>query len=187
MTMISPIGQLGILLTRADEQDRTSALQMENAADQAAMRDANDRVAQLRAKADADRDSALATGLGEIAEGACSVGAGFVPASNSSASGGSPSAGANHGMDWIATLGGGGKALRGVGDVIGGVSKGEADRDEAEAARFDAQAQADTRRYERAQSDEQATNEAMQKVEQFVDQTQQAQNAARLAAATFRG
>jgi hypothetical protein len=192
MTMINPIGRLAVLLTRVDEQERTSERQTEDAAEQAAMRDANAHVDQLLAKADADRDEALASGIGNIAGGACSVGAAFFPATNSSgstesaSSASSASSATRRGVDWNAALEGLAKALPGVGDVVASEYKGEADRDDAEAVRFDAQAQADIRRYDQAQSDEQATNAAMQKVEQFVDQAQQAENAARLAAATFR-
>jgi len=187
MTFINPIGQLAILLTRVDEQDRTSARQIEDAADQAAMRDANDRVEHLLAKADADRDSALATGIGDMAGGACMVGSAFVPATGSSGSGSLESSVSNRTIDWNAALNGGGKALPGVGEVIGGECRADAERDDGDAARLEAQAQADIRRYDRAQRDEQAADEAMQKVEQFVDQTQTSENAARLVAATFRG
>lgn len=188
MSTISPIGQLAILLTRADEQDRTSARQTEDAAEQAAVTDENDRVEQLRAKADNDGNAALASGIADIAGGACLVGAAaFAPAAASSKAVSSDSTVAAHGLDWNATFNGVGRALPGVGEVIGSELRGAAERDDADAARLEAQAQADIRRFNRAQSDEQAIHESMQKVEQFVDQTQQAENAARLAAATFRG
>jgi hypothetical protein len=185
MTMLSPIGQLAVLLVRADEQDRTSARQIEDAAEEAATKDANDRVAQIRSKADAERDGAFASGIAEIAGGAFAVGAAFFPAANDGDHCSQPSA-ADRRFDWNAALNGCAKALPGVGTMFGGQYKGVADRDDADAARFEAQSQADIRRYDRAQSDAQAADQSIQRVEQFLEQTQQTENATRLAAATFR-
>jgi hypothetical protein len=180
MTVTSAIGQLAFLLTRADEQDRASARQVEDAADQAAMHDANDRVSQLRAKADADENAGLAEGIGGIAGGLCSIGAGL-----SAPTGSSESSGARASTLHIA-LTAGTQALPGAGKVFQAVFTGDSGRDNAEAARFEAQAQAQTRQFDRARSDEQAANDSIQKVEQFLDQAQQTENATRLAAATFR-
>jgi hypothetical protein len=174
------MAQLAMLLTRADQQDRTTSRQIETAADQAATQQENQRVAEMRARAQADESQALASGIGDIAGGACMVGGGFfAPASSSNPSG--------HGFDWNAALNGGGKALPGAGQMIGGVFKGDADRAEADAARSEAQAQADLRRSSQAHEDTQAANQSIQRVEQFLDQVQQTQNATRLTAATFRG
>jgi hypothetical protein len=170
MTVTSPIGQLAILVARADEQDRASARQVEDAADQAAMEDANQRVSELRAKADADENAGLAEGIGDIGGGVCTIGAGL-----------SAPSGARH-----LAFAAGTTALPGAGKVVQAVFKGESGRDEADAARFEAQAQADLRKYDRARSDEQAANDSIQKVEQFLNQAQQTENATRLAAATFR-
>jgi septation ring formation regulator EzrA len=70
---------------------------------------------------------------------------------------------------------------------VGALYRGNADSADASAARFDAEAQSDLRRYNEAQGDVQTANQAMQKVEQFLDQIQQTENATRLTAATFRG
>jgi hypothetical protein len=185
--MINPIGRLAILLTRMDEGDRASARRIEDAADQAAMDDANRRVTQLLAKADADRDSAFAKGIGDIAGGACVAGAAFFPpATGPNQAPCCESSTAGRPIDWNAILNGGGKALPGIGEMVAGQYEGEAGRDNAEAAKLEAEAQADMRRYDRAQTDEKAANDAMQKVEQFLDQAQQTENATRLAAATFQ-
>ena len=187
MTVMSPIGQLAVLMVRADEQDRAAARQIAEAAEEAAMKDANDRVAQMQAKADADRDSALASGIGDIVGGGCGVLAAFVTPPNAGDQGsGSEPLTAHRGIDWNAALNGCGKAAPGVGTMVAGQRKGDADRDDAEAARFEAQSQADIRRYDRAQSDAQEADQSIQRVEQFLEQTQQTENATRLTAATFR-
>jgi hypothetical protein len=186
MTIISPLGQLAIVLTRADEQDRAAARQIEDAADQAAMKDANERVSQLRAAADADEKTAFASGIADMAGSACSIGAAFLSAPTSPSSSTTVPSTAAPPTGWNAAFSAGGIALPAAGKLVAGVYKGEADRDNSEAARFEAQSQADNRRYDRAQSDEQAANDAIQKVEQFAEQAQQAENATLLAAATFR-
>jgi hypothetical protein len=181
------IAQLAMLLTEADEQDRTASRQIEDVADQAASQDENDRVVQMRAKASADENQAFASGLGDIAGGACMVGGAVFTPGSGSQGGLSESPDTSHGIDWSGALNGGGKALPGVGQIVAGQYKGAADRADADAARFDAQAQADIRRYNQAESDAQAANASMQRVEQFLDQIQQTENATRLSAASYRG
>jgi hypothetical protein len=188
MTMIGPIGQVAVLLVRADEEDRASARQIEDEADQAAMKDANDRVAELRAKSDADRNGALASGIGDIASGAFAMGGAlFAPTSAANGSAAGESSTSGHRVDWNAMLSGCGKAMAGVGSLFASQYKGEANTHDAEAARLEAQSQADIRQYDRAQSDEQAANASIQKIEQLVDQMQQTEDATRLATATFHG
>jgi hypothetical protein len=175
MTMINPIAQLGVLFTQADERDRVTARQIEDAADQAAAQDAENRVAQLQAKADADRSQSLVTGSFTIAGGLCTAGGAFF---------------ARDCPRDIAVrqgLNGSAESMRGLGEMLGGLYRGDADRADADAARFEAQTQADGRRFDRAQGDERAANESIQKVEQFVDQIQQTENATRLATTTYRG
>jgi hypothetical protein len=171
MTMINPISQLAVLLTRADEQDRISARQIEDAADRAATQDSENRVAQLQAKADADRSQALVTGSFTIADGMCTAAGGFFEKDSKARQG----------------LNGSSAGMQGLGQMLGGSYRGESDRDDADAARFEARAQSDVRLYERAQGDERAAADSMQKIEQFLDQFQQTENATRLAAATYRG
>jgi hypothetical protein len=182
MTVLNPIGQLAVLLTRADEQDRAAARQVEDAAEEAAMNQADQQVAELRAKAGAEENAAFAEGIGEIAGGACSIWASLTSPSTSTTG----ASAASKPSTLNVALSGGAVALPAAGKMVGGVYTGDAGRDNAEATRFEAQSQADIRRYDRAQSDAQAADQSIQRVEQFLEQTQQTENATRLAAATFR-
>ena len=163
--------ELSMLLTQADEQDRAASRQIETTADQAATREENDRVAQLRAKAGDDESQALASGIAGIAGGVLTA------------------SGALFDKDTGGRLAceGAGQGLPGAGQIIAGQYKAASDRADADAARFDAQAQADIRRGNQAHDDAQAANQSIQKVEQFLDQVQQTENATRLTAGTFRG
>jgi hypothetical protein len=174
---------LSMLLTQADEQDRAASRQIESAADQVATREENDRVSQLQAKAGADESQAVASGVAGIVGGALTVAGAFVsgPGPSSAASG------STHSTDWHQLLSGLSGGAQGAGGVVAGLYKGASDRADAEAARYGAQAQADVRRYDRAHDDAQAANQSIQKVEQFLDQIQQTENATRLTAATYRG
>jgi hypothetical protein len=171
------IAELSMLLTKADEQDRTASRQLETIADQAATREANDRVAQMQAKASADESQGLAAGVAGIAGGALSVMGAFVSM---------PSAPDGAGA-WRQILSGVAGAAPKVGDLVASQYKGIADRADVDASRSDAQSQADIRRYNQAHEDAQAADQSMQKVEQFLDQVQQTENASRLTAATYRG
>jgi hypothetical protein len=177
--------ELSMLLTQADEQDRAASRKLETTADQAATEEENQRVAQLQAKAQDDMNQALASGIGGIAGGVCTIVAGFTVApAGSSATG---PAGAAQSTDPRAIWTGMGSIVAKGGDLVAGLAKNSADKDDASAASFDAQSQSDLRRYNEAHDDVQASNQSMQKVEQFLDQVQQTENATRLSAATFRG
>ena len=179
------LAQLSMLLTQADEQDRAASRQIETTADQAATREENERVAQLQTKARDDESQAVASGVAGIAGGAITVVGAFVGGPSASNAAGASSAGQS--TDWHQVLSGVGAAAPKVGDLVAGQFKGDADNADASAARFDAEAQSDLRRYNEAHDDAQAANQSMQKVQQFLDQVQQTENATRLAAATLRG
>jgi hypothetical protein len=175
---------LAMLLTKADQQDRTESRQLEDAADQAASRDDSDRVAQLQAKASADETQAMVSGIAGIAGGACMLAGAAFP--SGSALNQNVGCEGTVSYDWNGALNGVGKALPDSSQVLSGPYRGAGDRAEAEAAKFEAQAQADLRRYGQAHEDAQAANESIQKVEQFLNNVQQTENATRLTAATYR-
>lgn len=158
---------LAELLTRADEQDRTASRQMETAADQAAMQEAEQHAQDLRDKANADLCEGLATGVAEFAEGALTVGGAFAESAQTS----------------LTALGKGAEAAGAIG---AGLAKGDGDRDEAHGVMHDAQSQQAIRLYNRAHDDAQGANQSIESVQRFLDQVQQTQNATHLAAATFR-
>src|SRR5579864_8873246 len=175
------MSDLAALLARADEQDRAESRQIEAAADHAAMQEEEERVAQLEAKASADECQGLSEGIGDIAGGLCTLGSAFVP-SPATAGG----AGGDAGFHWGTALGSGGTIFQGTGKAVAAGFKAAADGADANAARFDAEAQADVRRYDEAHEATQAADQSLEKVEQFVEQIQQADDASRLAAATYR-
>jgi hypothetical protein len=158
--------QLAKLLTQADQQDRSAARQVEDAADQAAMQNANEHVAELQEKADADRNAALVAGIGGIAAGLCTA---------------APAAGGS--SRWFDAAS---KVAEKGGDLAGGVYKAESGHADAVAAKVQALSEADIRRFNQAHEDVQAANASMQKVEQWAEQIQQTQNATLLTVATYR-
>jgi len=169
---------LASLLTQVDEQDRDSAREIEQNADQAATLEEGQRIEQMRQKADDDQSQAWASGLCGIVGGALTVGSAFISSS--------PANGSHADPNWAAAVQGTGKAAPDIGTIVAGGYKAAADRDDACAAHFDYQAQSDLRRYGEARDDFQSANESVQKVRQFLDQLLQIENATRLAAAGYR-
>ncbi len=183
------IAELAMLLTKADEQDRSSERQIEDASDRAAAQEDAERVDELRQKAQDEESGALASGIAGIVGGVCGGAAAFFsPAGSpgvSGSNGASVSAAASAG--WGSFLSGMGKVAPGTGDIVSGVFKGDAVRDEAAADLAEAQSQSQVRLANQAHEDNQAANASMDKVEQFLDQLQQSRSATRLAAASVRG
>lgn len=201
-----PVGSLGddayarlaMLLTKADESDRKASRTLEQTADQAATAEENQRVQEMQDKARQDEAQGWASGLGDIAAGACTIGGAF--AAGSSGSGNGTSAASNAAtdttaaseagkqaaahFDWHTAMPGIGSGAQGAGVITAGVFKSNADGDDGAAARYDAQSQAQVRRYNEVHDRITAANDSMQKVEQFLEQMQQTVNATRLAAAT---
>jgi hypothetical protein len=172
---IHSVTQLAVLLTRADEQDRADQRNVEEVADQAATQEANERVAQLQQKADDTLSEGWASGIGDIAGGAATAAAGFY-------SGDGASARDPNDVKIASSLTGAGHMAPGIGTIVSGGFKAQENRDDADAAKLDAQSQADIRRYNEAHENVQAANDAIKKVEQSLDQILQTQNAAHLAA-----
>ncbi len=172
------IEQLAMLLTRADEQDRNQARALQQTADAAATAEDSQQVQAMRQKADSDRDAAIWSGAGDIVAGAFTAASACVDA---------PAQGAASGtIDWHAALEAGAKASPGVAAIVSGGCKASGEQDDASAAQSGASAQADLRRYDEARDDAQAASDSIQKVEQFLDQILETQNATRLAAASLR-
>jgi hypothetical protein len=172
------IAQLAILLTKADAQDRSNARRVEQGADRAAMQEENERVRQLRDKADADGKAAWVDGALTMAGGLCTIGSACFP--------GGKEPGAGKPFDMRAALDGASKVMPGLATIFSGGLKADAERSDAAAADHQARADADVRLYNTAHDDVQAANESLQKVTQFLDQAQQTRNATRLTAATYR-
>ena len=160
---------LAQLLTRADCQDRTAARRMQDAADSDAMKAESQRVTQMMDKANQDSSQALATGLGDIAGGALVATSGFLPSGSTS---------------WRLVAEGAGKVMPGIGTIVAGGYKAEADRDDGRAAMSEAQAQIAIRRYEGARSDAQAASDSIRKVQDLLQAIQQTTGESRSAAAS---
>ena len=170
------VASLAALIMQADQQDRTQARTLERTEDNAAPQDSNRQVAALRQKADDDRDSALATGIGDFASGGLTMGSAcFAPPSPTS-----------QGFNWNAGLQGAAKAAEGAGTIVSACKKDDAEQADATAAQYAAASQADARAYDSARSDAQEADDSMQKVEQFLQQYQQTENASKLTAVSYR-
>src|SRR5258708_31561594 len=121
------IARLAILLTQADQQDRTNARRVEQSADQGAMREENERVQQLRDKADADGKAAWVSGALTMAGGLCQIGSACVP--------GVHEPGGGKAFDKREVLDGAAKAMARLGTILSGSFKADAERADADAAR----------------------------------------------------
>lgn len=165
--------ELAMLLTKADESDRKASRTLEQSADQAAAAEANQRVQEMEDKAHQDEMQGWANGLGDIAAGGCTVGGACFSAPSQ----------AGH-FDWHTALPGIGSGAQGAGVITAGTFKSTGDGDDARAAQHDARSQARVRFYNEVHERVGAANDSMQKIEQFLQQVQQTQNATRLAAAT---
>jgi hypothetical protein len=170
------VAALAALLTRADEQDRAHGRALEHTEDAAAMKDADQEVEAMRERADDDEKAAVTNGVAEAAGGALTIGSAFVA---------SP-ADPKKDINWNTALQGGAKLSEGVGKILAAGYTASAEQDGATAAKFGAASEADVRAYNEAHDEAQAASDAMQKVEQFLDQFQQTNNATRLLAANFR-
>jgi hypothetical protein len=168
---------LAQLLVRADCQDRTAARSMQDAADSNTMKAESQRVAEMNDKADQDSSQALASGLGDVAGGALVATSGF-------ASDGASANGQHDGTSWRLVAEGTGKVLPGIGTIVAGGHKAEADRDDGRAAMFEAQAQMAIRRYGVAGADAQAASDSIFKVQELLQSIQQTTSESRSAAAS---
>jgi hypothetical protein len=185
--------QLAMMATEVDEQDRSIARETEDAADAAADASDEDRVAQMRAKAQDAESSALASGIGGVVGGLCGLAGAFVPCAgdavgpDAGGSAGAAAAGTSSPSQLSRALDAGSRLVPNVGGLVASVYTGNAAGDDAAAARDEANAQADVRQATRAHDDEQAARSSLDKVTQFLDETEQSENAARLAAVSVRG
>lgn len=162
------VTDLAMLMVKLDQQDESSSRQIEDASDMAAAQDDAQRVAAMRAKANEDQGAGWASGLGDIAAGACTVaGAAFSDTA---------------GIDAHDVLSATAKAAPGAGAIVAGGFKAGADNDDANAAQFEAASQADVRRYQQAQSEAQSAADSINKVEQYLQATLQTEQQARSSA-----
>jgi hypothetical protein len=182
--------QLAMMATQLDEQDRAIARETEDAADAAADRSEDERVAEMRSAAQDAESSALVTGITGMVGGLCSVVGAFVPscggASGPRASSGEAAGAATQTLPLARALDAGSKLIPQVGAIVSSVYGADAGSHGAAAAQDEANAQASVRQATRAHDDLQAARSSLDKVAQFLDETQQAENAARLAAVSVR-
>jgi hypothetical protein len=173
---------LAMLITRADQQDSASARKLQDEADGAAAAQDSQRVAQMMDKANQDEAQGLATGIGDIAGGvATGIGGCLSDGTGEAAKAADGATGVND----RAIADGIGKAMPGLGSIVAGGYRAAGDRDDALAAQFQAGAQIALHRYDEAHGAEQAADASVQKVAQFLQTLQQAQNESRSAAASM--
>jgi hypothetical protein len=164
---------LAALLIEANCKDRADQRQVQDAADGDALREEDQRAAQLMDKANQDQGQALASGIGDIAGGALLAGSGFLP-----------DGAEDHGTSWRLAAEGGGKAMPGIGTIVAGGYKAEADRDDGRAVMAEARAQIAVHRQQNASSEAQAASDSIRKVQDLLESIQQTAAASRLAAAS---
>jgi hypothetical protein len=173
---------LAMLLTRADNQDRTASRTIEDQSDSAAVAQDDQRVQQMMDKADQDAAQGLESGLGDIAGGVATSVSGFLPDGASTGVQGEKDAPSTN---WRSFAEGFGKVAPGAGSIASSASRAEGDQDDARAASFEASAQLALRRYDGARDEAQAADASLQKVQQFLQQYQQSENESRSAAASM--
>jgi hypothetical protein len=193
------VTQLAVLMTRCDAQDQSNSTRVEDAANNAAYQDDQSRVQQMMDKANQDLGSALATGIGEVVGGGLSFAAAVVPSGSASPSSSTRGfddlmAASANGMASAPSSGGlaraldaCGKAAPGVGTIVSAPFKAAADRDDAQAAKFQAASDADVRLYQSAQNRAQADSDDASKIEQTLQSILQTEAATRLKAAGAAG
>ena len=164
---------LAALLIQADCKDRADQRQVQDAADGDALREEDQRAAQLMDKANQDQGQALASGIGDIAGGALLAASGFLPDGAD-----------DHGTSWRLAAEGGGKVMPGIGTIVAGGYKAEADRDDGRAVMAEARAQIAVHRQQNASSEAQAASDSIRKVQDLLESIQQTAAASRLAAAS---
>jgi hypothetical protein len=172
---------IAILLVQADNKDRDTSRKIQDEADSAALAEANLRVDQLNDKANQDETQAFVSGAFQLAGGLATAVSGVADDGTKLVE----KVRVTAGVDWRQVWQGAGQALPGLGTILAAGYKAAADHDDADAARFDALSQAAIRRYNEAHDDVQAANEAIQKVEQFLQSVVQTQNETRNAAASM--
>src|SRR5208283_115187 len=139
--------------------------------DNASMSDEAQRFGQMMDKADQDQSQALATGIGDIAVGALGATSGF-------RSDGRSAAGADD-TNWRAVTEGAGKVMPGVGTIVAGGYKADADRDDARASLLEAQAQMEIRRHDGARDEAESASDSISKVQDLLQSLQQTTNETR--------
>jgi hypothetical protein len=165
---------LAMLMTKVDQEDKNLATKLEDLEDVQAAKDNDARVSEMMHKADDERDAALVSGLCQIAGGALSIGGAC--ASDTPAK-----------LDWHDVLVGSATAAPGVGQWISAGYKAGADRDDAQAARFQGLVDGDVRAYGRAENESQSAAQAIQQVQQYLQAILQAEAATNGAATGYRG
>jgi hypothetical protein len=178
--------QLAMMATQVDEQDRSIARETEDSADAAADQSEEQRVDEMRAQAQDTESGALAAGITGMVGGLCSVVGAFVPSSGDASGSGASTAAAARSTGLGPALDAGSKLMTSFGGLVSGVYSADASGHGAAATQDEANAQASLRQATRAHDDLQAARSSLDKVAQFLDGTQQAENAARLAAVSVR-
>jgi len=160
---------LAMLLAAMDQDDQRSSRKLAAAADRAATQEADQQVQALRDKAGADALSGFVEGAGTALGGVC-TGLGILDTSS----------------DLSTFLKGGADGSPGIGKMVAAGFASAAGNDGAEAARAQANSESDVRRYNRGEDEVHAAQQSIQKIEQFLEQVQQTENATRLAAISGR-
>ena len=161
--------ELAMLITQVNAQDRDNETKREDAADVAAAADSNARVDAMRRKADDDFSAGLASGLGQIGAGGLAIAGAFVGDNTT-----------GHVLTASKDI------ASGAGTIVSAGYKASADRDDADAAKYSALADADVRVYNRADDGAKSAAQAIQQVEQYLASILSAQATTASAATGYR-
>jgi hypothetical protein len=173
------VTELAMLMTQVDQQDQKDASAAQDAADKAIEQSDAQHVQDLRDKAGHDEGEAWASGLGEIAGGALSLGGALSESTDPELDPGQRAADHVFAARWDAL----GKVAPGLGTLGAGQLKAAGDTDDANAAADKSASDAAQRRYDQAKSDAQSAADSIQKVQQYLQAALQTQEATNLKAA----
>ncbi len=168
------LAELVELLTLASRSDRDAARQAERAEDMVRTQEEQLKIAKMHEQADDIRSGAWASGLAQIGQGACQVGAAF-------------SSQVDCKFDWNDGFNSANTAFKAGGDLASGQYRAMEKLDAADAEGAGASADQAGRGWKEAAEDVDSARELLKKVASFYDQMLQAQSAALNAAANWRG
>jgi hypothetical protein len=167
------LAELVALLTLASRSDRDAARKAERAEDMIRTQQEQQKVAKMHEQADDIRGAAWATGLAEIGQGACELGATL-------------STQVNGKFDWNDGFKFGRPAFKGGGDLVAGQYKAMEKLDAADAEEANASADRAGRGAKEASEDVDSARDSLKKITSFYEQMLQAQTGALNAAANRR-
>ncbi len=188
------MAHLAELLTKANQTDKRMSRDLENKANRAQAEADKERIADMRAKAEADKSAGLAEGWGSIVAGGLTLGSAVCSGFDDSQSatdadrtcGDTKPTGFKGWAFGAKGFDAGAKLATGGAKLISTGYKNDGDEANVQATSAENASRAAERAAKNAHDDVQDAREAIKKVAEFLDKMQQAANASQQTAATFR-